>query len=67
MSQISKNNPLKLNQASIAITLAAFSNTFLKAGMVFVIGSKELRKTVLIGFSVIIAAGIGGLLILMML
>ncbi|MFC1670639.1 MgtC/SapB family protein [Spirochaetota bacterium] len=67
MSQISKNNPMKLNQASIAITLAAFSNTFLKAGMVFALGSKELRKTVLIGFTVIISAGICGLLLLLLL
>ncbi len=67
MSQISKQNPAKRDQAIIAITLAAFSNTIMKAGMASVLGSRDLRKTVLIGFGSILFAGIGGLFLIMLL
>lgn len=67
MSQISKQNPSKMNQATIAITLAAFSNTIVKAGMAIVLGSRNLRKTVLIGFGSILIAGIGGLVLISLL
>lgn len=63
MSQISQEDPSKINQAIVAITLAAFSNTFLKAVIAAVIGSKRLRKVILIGFSIIVVSGIGGLFI----
>ena len=63
MSQLSKQDPTKLNQATIAITLAAFSNTIMKAIIAASIGSKELRKVIFIGFTIIIAAGVAGLVI----
>jgi len=63
MSQLSKQDPTKLNQATIAITLAAFSNTIMKAIIAASIGTKELRKVIFIGFTIIIAAGVAGLVI----
>ncbi|HOD13264.1 MAG TPA: MgtC/SapB family protein [Spirochaetota bacterium] len=63
MSQISRDDPSKLNQATIAITLAAFSNTAMKAGLACFLGSKRFRLTVLLGFGVILFAGVFGLAI----
>jgi uncharacterized membrane protein (DUF4010 family) len=63
MSQISRDDPAKINQATFAITLAAFSNTVMKAGMAMFLGSKQYKKTVLAGFSIIICAGILGLVL----
>jgi uncharacterized membrane protein (DUF4010 family) len=67
MSKISRDDPSKLSQATVAITLAAFSNTLMKAGMAFFLGSKQFRKTVLIGFSITIFAGIAGLVLVYLL
>ena len=61
MSQIARDDPSKLDQATIAITLAAFSNTAMKAGMALFLGSKKFRMPVLIGFVITIAAGAAGL------
>ncbi len=63
MSQLAKQDPSKLNQATVAITLAAFSNTIMKAVIAASIGSKGLRKVIFIGFAIIIASGIAGLAI----
>ncbi len=63
MSQISRDDPAMMNQATIAITLAAFSNTIMKAGMAMFLGSKQFRKRVLAGFGIILCAGIIGLLL----
>jgi uncharacterized membrane protein (DUF4010 family) len=63
MSQISRDDPTKLHQATIAITLAAFSNTIMKAGIACFLGSKRFRYTVLLGFGVILCAGVVGLFI----
>ena len=57
MSQISRDDPSKLNQATIAITLAAFANTVMKGAMAFILGSKGFRKIVLVGFGIILLAG----------
>jgi uncharacterized membrane protein (DUF4010 family) len=57
MSQISRDDPSKLNQAAIAITLAAFANTFMKGAMAVILGSKRFRKIVLLGFGIILLAG----------
>lgn len=57
MSQISRDDPTKLNQATIAITLAAFANTAMKAAMAVILGSKRFRKLVLLGFGIVLAAG----------
>ncbi len=64
MSQISRQDPSKMGQATTAITLAAFSNTLMKAGMAFFMGSSTLRKLILIGFGIILLSGIIGLVLL---
>jgi uncharacterized membrane protein (DUF4010 family) len=66
MSQISLDDPSKLRQAAIAITLAAFSNTLMKAGMAVFLGSSRFRKSVIIGFGIILTAGALGLAIINM-
>jgi uncharacterized membrane protein (DUF4010 family) len=63
MSQVALDDPSKQQQASVAITLAAFSNTAVKGVMASVMGSPRLRKYIIIGLSTIIAAGIVGLVI----
>jgi uncharacterized membrane protein (DUF4010 family) len=45
--------------ASRAVTLAAMSNTVVKAGIVLTTGSSTLRKAVLPGFVLILVAGLG--------
>lgn len=45
--------------ASRAVTLAAMANTVVKAGIVFVAGGSELRRAVLPGFLLIVAAVVG--------
>jgi uncharacterized membrane protein (DUF4010 family) len=45
--------------ASRAVTLAAMSNTVVKAGIVLSTGSPALKKVVLPGFLLILAAGLG--------
>lgn len=64
MSQISRQDSSKLNQATVAITLAAFANTILKAGMAYVLGSRRLKKIILVGFTVILLAGFVGLFLI---
>jgi uncharacterized membrane protein (DUF4010 family) len=66
MSQISRDDPSKLDQATVAITLAAFSNTVMKAGMACILGSRPFARTVLAGFGITILAGIAGLILTMM-
>jgi len=63
MSQISSQDPSKLGQATVAITLAAFSNTLMKGGLAIALGSSGLKKIVIIAFGIIILSGIGGLVI----
>jgi len=57
MSNLSKQDPSKMEQAAVAVTLAAFSNTLMKAVMAFAIGSGKFRKGIVAGFAAIIAAG----------
>jgi uncharacterized membrane protein (DUF4010 family) len=64
MSQIAKDDPSKMSEATIAITLAAFSNTFLKAGLVFFLGSKKLRWITIGGLAIIVTAGAISLLVI---
>jgi uncharacterized membrane protein (DUF4010 family) len=61
MSNLSKQDPSKLNQAAVAVTLAAFSNTMMKGIMAFAIGSGNFRKGIAAGFAVIITAGCAAL------
>jgi uncharacterized membrane protein (DUF4010 family) len=63
MSQISRHDPSKHGQATVAITLAAFSNTLMKAALAFFLGSSGLKKIVPIAFGIIILSGIGGLIV----
>ncbi|MBN1496554.1 MAG: MgtC/SapB family protein [Spirochaetes bacterium] len=57
MSQISRDDPSKLDQATIAITLAAFANTFMKGAMAVILGSKNFKKIVIAGFGIILLTG----------
>ncbi len=61
MSNLSKNNPDKIHQATVAITLASFSNTILKFIMAFVIGSRGFRKGIAAGFGFILLSGCAAL------
>ncbi|HPS57735.1 MAG TPA: MgtC/SapB family protein [Spirochaetota bacterium] len=61
MSNLSKNSPERMHQATVAITLAAFSNTILKFIMAFAIGSRNFRKGIAAGFGVILCSGIAAL------
>lgn len=47
MAQLSLNNSIALDTAANAITLAALSNTAVKAGIVVFVGSRALRKPIL--------------------
>jgi len=64
MSNLSKNDPAKMHQAVVAITLAAFSNTILKFIMAFAIGSRGFRTGITAGFGFILFSGIAALLFL---
>lgn len=64
MSQIARDDPAKADQAAVAITLAAFTNTIMKASMAAYFGSPRLRKIAIAGFAAIIAAGAAGLVLL---
>lgn len=61
MGNLSKNDPGKLHQAAIAITLAVFSNTILKCLMAYLIGSVLFRKGIIAGFGAILVSGIAAL------
>lgn len=61
MSGIAREDPSKSGVATVAITLAAFSNTVMKAGMALVLGSPRFRKLALIGFSITLLAGAAAL------
>ena len=63
MSQISSQDPSKLGQATVAITLASFSNTLMKAGLAFALGSSALKKIIVVAFGTIILCGVAGLII----
>lgn len=50
---------LTIPTASRAIVLATMSNTVVKGGMVLFVGSKALRQTLLPGFLLVLATGLG--------
>ncbi len=64
MSGIAREDPSKSEVATVAITLAAFSNTVMKAGMAIVLGSPRFRKLALIGFGITLLAGAAALALL---
>ncbi|HEX9894733.1 MAG TPA: DUF4010 domain-containing protein [Gemmatimonadales bacterium] len=49
--------------AALAITIAALSNTLVKGGMVLALGSGSLKRRVGIGMALVVAAGLGALLL----
>lgn len=58
MSELSRSGALALETAGQAVVLAAMANTLAKGSIVLVGGSKELRKALLPGVGLILAAGI---------
>ena len=49
--------------AATAITIAALSNTLVKTGMVMVLGTRELRTSILLATIGILAAGVGAIVL----
>lgn len=64
MSQVAREDPSRTGQATVAITIAAFSNTLMKLAMALYLGSRKLRVTVALGFALIILFGMAGLALL---
>lgn len=56
MAQLSSGDGLALTTAADAITLAALSNTLVKAGIVVVVGASALRRPILLGTALVLAA-----------
>ncbi len=56
MAEMSRAGNVGLSTAEGAVVLAAAANTAVKGGIVFVSGSKELRRAILPGFLLILAA-----------
>ncbi len=58
LTELAKKNEVGFNIAGLAIVLATMSNTLVKGVIVLSIGHTNLRKVVLPGFLLILAAGI---------
>jgi len=58
MSKLAYNGVITEKVASSAITMAALSNTLVKGGIVYFLGSEELRKKVALAFVAILFVGI---------
>tara|TARA_Y100000034_G_C6868015_1_gene395832 strand:+ start:358 stop:1617 length:1260 start_codon:yes stop_codon:yes gene_type:complete len=63
MANLAANNTITEKVATSAITLAALSNTFVKGGIVYFAGSKELRKKIIISFGSILIVGLLSILL----
>ncbi|MDH5605261.1 MAG: DUF4010 domain-containing protein [Anaerolineae bacterium] len=59
MAELSRSGALDLAVAAKAIVLAAMSNTVVKSSIVLMGGAPALRKTLLPGLALMLAAGIG--------
>jgi uncharacterized membrane protein (DUF4010 family) len=60
MAELSQpGGDVEVGVASRAVTLAAMSNTVIKAGIVLSTGSPNLKKAMLPGFLLILEAGLG--------
>lgn len=57
-------NSIGFLTAQNAILIAALSNTIVKIGIALMVGSKELRKFIVIGYGIIFLAGIVGFIII---
>ncbi len=58
LTELTKNNEVGLEIAGLAVVLAAMSNTLVKGGIVIFAGHPNLRKAILPGFFLILAAGV---------
>ncbi|TAK12845.1 MAG: MgtC/SapB family protein [Anaerolineae bacterium] len=58
MAQLSRGGSVELGVAAQAITLAVMSNTVVKGGMVLALGSPMLRRLILPGLILTLAAGL---------
>ena len=64
MAKLASNGIVTEKVASSAITMAAMSNTLVKGGIVYFLGSKELRKKIIFVFSSILIVGLLSILLL---
>lgn len=58
VSELASSNQLQPQVAGFAVVLAALVNTVAKAVMAWSLGSGELRKTILRGFSIVVITGL---------
>ncbi len=58
LTELTKRNEIGLDIAGLAVVLATMSNTVVKGGIVIFTGHPNLRKAILPGFLLILAAGI---------
>lgn len=58
LTELTKNNEVGLEIAGLAVVLAAMSNTVVKGSIVIFAGHPNLRKAILPGFLLILAAGV---------
>ncbi len=64
VSELASNSQLQPQVAGFAVVLAALVNTVAKAVMAWSLGSGELRKTILRGFSIVVLTGLVSSLII---
>lgn len=64
MAKLASNGVVTEKVASSAITLAAMSNTLVKGGIVYFLGSKELKKKITLAFGSILIVGLLSILFL---
>jgi uncharacterized membrane protein (DUF4010 family) len=64
MAKLAANGTVTEKVASSAITMAAMSNTVVKGGIVYCLGSNELRKKISLAFGSILLVGILSILFL---
>ena len=65
MAELSQpGGEVEVGVASRAVTLAAMSNTVVKAGIVLSTGSRDLKKVMLPAFLLILGAGLGAAFLL---
>jgi uncharacterized membrane protein (DUF4010 family) len=58
MAKLAANNVVTEKVASSAIALAALSNTLVKGGIVYFLGSKELKKKISLALGSILLVGL---------
>jgi uncharacterized membrane protein (DUF4010 family) len=67
VSELASNSQMESQVAGFAVVLAALVNTIAKGVMAWSLGSNELRKTIIRGFSIIILTGLLSSLIIFLL